>query len=417
MNYVWITPKTDWAKTDQFTYQDYNRIRNNLLYINDKLNTNYPSKKIILDLGDDKTGYNNDYYASEFVAFEKALDSFTRIGRNVNIGAKSNFKGNESFADADALNRIEKSCLRWKDFMKPQYKIFDTPYVVRNGACATGGFDVGARTVHVLGGSGGFNGVTEHWCFNIRTETWKKCTDLPRPFASFACTSLWEEMFIVGGANSNFQGLSDGYYNSNRGAEYPWKSIPNLPVGLFGLHLVPYYYKNTYGLLCLGGASSFASGDALWGKRVFFIADRNIESLGNWQRLQDLPFELDDKGSVVLFANTFNKIYANSFDKLYRLSIKKKVDEEDVWEELCLLPHENEGGKLISSDTYLYYIGGSSEDLNYYKLDEENMTWESVGELPWAFKYGAVACINNNAYVIGGTDPVGRNKMCVIPLE
>lgn len=413
MSYEWITPKTDWVKTDQFTYQDYNRIRNNLLYINDKLNTNYPSKKIILDLGDDKTGYNNDYYASEFVAFENALDSFTRVGRNVNVGAKSNFKGNESFADADALNRIEKSCLRWKDFTKPQYKIFNTPYEVRNGACAVEGYDGGDRTVHVMGGGGGFTGVTEHWCFNTRTETWKKCTDLPRPFFAFAAANLWEEMFIAGGSTSNLEGRSDVYYNSNRGREYPWKTIPNLPVGLYGLHLVPYRYKRDIGLLCLGGGSYV--GDALNGKRAFFIQDNFISMIGNWQRLQDLPFVLDDKGSVSFFS--WQKIYANSSDKLYRLTVKNKVDEEDVWEELCLLPHASEGGKIISSNTSIYYIGGSSKDLNYYKLDEENMTWEAAGELPWVFRYGTVVCVDNNAYVIGGTDSVGKNKMCVIPLE
>ena len=415
MSYEWITPKTDWVKTDQFTYQDYNRIRNNLLYINDKLNTYYPSKKISLDLGDDKTGYNNDYYASEFVAFEQALDSFTRIGRNANIGAKSNFKGNERFADADALNRIEKSCLRWKDYTKPLYKTFDTPYEVRNGACAIGGFEAGDRTVHVMGGGGGWTGVTDHWCFNTRTETWKKCTDLPRPFFSFAGASLWEEMFVLGGSNSNLEGLSDGYYNSNRGQEYPWRALPNLPVGLFAPHLVPYFYKHNYGLLCLGGGSQL--NDSLNGKRVFFIADDFIERIGNWQRLPDLPFVLDDRGSAVSFKQSFNVIYANSSSKLYRLLVKKKADEDDVWEELCLLPHTNEGGQLISSNTSLYYIGGSSTDLNYYKLDEENMTWKIAGELPWAFRYGAVTCVNNNAYVIGGTDSVGRNKMCVIPLE
>ena len=414
MSYEWITPKTDWVKTDQFTYQDYNRIRNNLLYINDKLNTNYPSKKIILDLGDDKTGYNNDYYASEFVAFENALDSFTRIGRNANVGAKSNFKGNESFADADALNRIEKSCLRWKDFTKPIYKIFDTPYAVKNGVCAIRAYEGNDRTIHVMGGGGRFTGVTDHWCFNTRTETWKKCTDLPRPFFSFAVTSLWEEMYIAGGTSNSLQGLSDGYYNSNRGREYPWKTIPNLPVGLYGLHLVPYNYKHNYGILCLGGGSFI--GDTLNGRRAFFISDFGIQHNGNWQRLQDLPFVLDDEGSVVLFKGQFREIYAISSDKLYRLPIKMKY-EEDVWEELCLLPHRNEGGKIISSNTSLYYIGGSRVDLNYYKLNEENMTWESAGELPWAFRYGAVAYADNNAYVIGGTDSVGGNKMCVIPLE
>lgn len=114
MSYEWITPKTDWVKTDQFTYQDYNRIRNNLLYLNEQINVNYPNLSKELDLGEEKTGYANDYYPSEFEAFEDALESFKRIGINVNIGERINYKGNSSFIDFASLNRIEKNCLNWK---------------------------------------------------------------------------------------------------------------------------------------------------------------------------------------------------------------------------------------------------------------------------------------------------------------
>lgn len=114
MSYEWITPKTDWAKTDQFTYQDYNRIRNNLLYLNEQINETYTNLSRELDLGEEKTGYTNDYYPSEFEAFEDALESFKRIGINVNIGERINYKGNDSFIDFDSLNRIEKNCLNWK---------------------------------------------------------------------------------------------------------------------------------------------------------------------------------------------------------------------------------------------------------------------------------------------------------------
>lgn len=114
MSYEWITPKTDWAKTDQFTYQDYNRIRNNLLYLNEQINVNYPNLSRELDLGEEKAGYANDYYPSEFEAFEDALESFKRIGINVNLGERINHKGNSSFIDFASLNRIEKNCLNWK---------------------------------------------------------------------------------------------------------------------------------------------------------------------------------------------------------------------------------------------------------------------------------------------------------------
>lgn len=115
MSYEWITPKTDWTTTTRFEYTDYNRIRNNLLYINDMLNELYPDKAQTLDLGDAKTGYANEYAVSEFNAFEEALESFTRIGKDVNVGDRNYYRGNNSFIWADALNRLEQCCLKWKE--------------------------------------------------------------------------------------------------------------------------------------------------------------------------------------------------------------------------------------------------------------------------------------------------------------
>lgn len=118
MSYTWITPKTDWDVTSHFTYTDYNRIRNNLLFLNDMLNSLYPDVAEELDLGNPKSGYTNDYYASEFNAFEDALDSFKRIGQDMSIGERGYYFGNDSFISADGLNRLEKCCVRWFN-MKP----------------------------------------------------------------------------------------------------------------------------------------------------------------------------------------------------------------------------------------------------------------------------------------------------------
>lgn len=115
MSYTWITPKTDWDNFDNFEYTDYNRIRNNLLYINDMINQMYPDKAKTLDLGSAKNSYAQGYKPSEFEKFEDALESFTRIGKDVNIGKRNSYKGNEPFAWASALNRLEKCCLRWKE--------------------------------------------------------------------------------------------------------------------------------------------------------------------------------------------------------------------------------------------------------------------------------------------------------------
>ena len=114
----WITPKTDWARTDKVEYSDYNRIRNNLLYINDTLNEMYPDKAQTLDLGDALT-YSANYLPSQFNAFEDALESFTRIGFNMNIGTKKTYAGNTPFITNQELNRIESCCLRWYNLNPP----------------------------------------------------------------------------------------------------------------------------------------------------------------------------------------------------------------------------------------------------------------------------------------------------------
>ncbi len=116
MSYEWITPKTDWVKTDQFTYQDYNRIRNNLLFINDRFNNDNPEKAVEINLGLPKTSYDNDYFPSEFEAFEKALDSFKRMDGNVTVGERGSYRGNNNFVSADELNHLEQSCLNWFNF-------------------------------------------------------------------------------------------------------------------------------------------------------------------------------------------------------------------------------------------------------------------------------------------------------------
>ena len=112
---AWITPKTDWSKSDKFTYTDYNRIRNNLLYLNNMLNEKYPNVAKDLDLGDEAT-YITNYVPSQFNAFEDALESFKRISSDANIGQKKVFYDNSPFIDYNELNRLENCCLRWYNF-------------------------------------------------------------------------------------------------------------------------------------------------------------------------------------------------------------------------------------------------------------------------------------------------------------
>ena len=38
MEVDWIKPKTNWASTDKMNLEDYNRIKNNILYLKEKAN-------------------------------------------------------------------------------------------------------------------------------------------------------------------------------------------------------------------------------------------------------------------------------------------------------------------------------------------------------------------------------------------
>lgn len=143
MSYTWITPKTDWVTSTAFTYTDYNRIRNNLLYINEKINELYPEAQQTLDLGDAKTGYTNEYRPSEFNAFEDALVSFQRVGFNKSYGKPNKYSSNGVFIGADDLNRIEKSCISWKEGTNVTVTgISITPELLTVQALDTYSFDV-----------------------------------------------------------------------------------------------------------------------------------------------------------------------------------------------------------------------------------------------------------------------------------
>ena len=114
----WITPKTNWTKDDYVTYVDYNRIRNNLLYINDMINSDFPEEAITLNLGNAKD-YSSKYLPSEFNKFEDAIESFSRIGKDMSVGERGNFTGNTPFILYSQLNRIEQCCYRYKNYNTP----------------------------------------------------------------------------------------------------------------------------------------------------------------------------------------------------------------------------------------------------------------------------------------------------------
>ncbi len=123
MSLVWETPKTDWSAEysdtgrfvgDFFNVTDYNRIKNNLLYLRE-LATQLIYGMPHITVGVDKHLPNNanpdfdndNFFADEFNLIEDALETLDNAIGWVDFGQKQVFYENGRFIDADELNRIE----------------------------------------------------------------------------------------------------------------------------------------------------------------------------------------------------------------------------------------------------------------------------------------------------------------------
>jgi len=110
---TWTEPKTDWQATDPLTYQDYNRIKNNLEYLNDIYNELYGEYDI--DFGDDMA-IDQMYKASSWNKFEDCIEHFQRSGTIHVIGEKSVYEDNGHLPNFNQLNRIEELTLEYSQY-------------------------------------------------------------------------------------------------------------------------------------------------------------------------------------------------------------------------------------------------------------------------------------------------------------
>ena len=53
---MWKEPKTDWSESDYFNYEDYNRIKNNIAYLQGVALTLYADVSM-KEMGSDKASY------------------------------------------------------------------------------------------------------------------------------------------------------------------------------------------------------------------------------------------------------------------------------------------------------------------------------------------------------------------------
>lgn len=119
---AWTTPKTDWAVTDSFNIVDYNRIRNNLIYLRDIALNIFDYFDIDSMGADYVVGVDEDKYwiVSIFNAIETNLETINTATLNLDIGATTTFYENGAFIKASECNRIESATLALYEQIKEQ---------------------------------------------------------------------------------------------------------------------------------------------------------------------------------------------------------------------------------------------------------------------------------------------------------
>lgn len=106
----WHPPRVNWKITDRFNIQDYNRIKNNLEYLNERASKLY-AQFSIEEMGTDKETYRSYYYAYEFNRFERNLEVINKHILTQDYGVSQKFYDNGHFIDYRELNRLEGAIL------------------------------------------------------------------------------------------------------------------------------------------------------------------------------------------------------------------------------------------------------------------------------------------------------------------
>lgn len=102
-------PKTDWISTDAVSYEHYNRIRGNILFLHGLAKELYPDFDI-KEMGSDKDA-GALYTADEWNKFEDNIEKINQSVYTLKIGTKKTFFPNGAFIRFDELNRLEKACI------------------------------------------------------------------------------------------------------------------------------------------------------------------------------------------------------------------------------------------------------------------------------------------------------------------
>lgn len=116
---LWHTPKTNWTVNDRFNFVDYNRIKNNLVYLH-QLAEELWNEFEIKNMGEDITEYTAFWDVDIFNMFESNLDLINQNIFTQDFGISQRFFENGAFIKWDELNRIESAILSMNELLERQ---------------------------------------------------------------------------------------------------------------------------------------------------------------------------------------------------------------------------------------------------------------------------------------------------------
>lgn len=115
----WHMPKVNWTAADRFKIEDYNRIKNNLIYLNERASELWKPFKIE-NMGADIEECTAYWPVEVFNMWERNLETVNRIILTQDYGFSQQFFENGPFIQYGELNRIELAILSMKDILDRQ---------------------------------------------------------------------------------------------------------------------------------------------------------------------------------------------------------------------------------------------------------------------------------------------------------
>lgn len=115
----WHEPKTNWTSADRFNIEDYNRIKNNLVYLNERASALWKPFEIE-NMGADIEEYTAYWPVEVFNMWERNLETVNQIILTQDYGSSQQFFENGPFIQYGELNRIESAILSMRDILDRQ---------------------------------------------------------------------------------------------------------------------------------------------------------------------------------------------------------------------------------------------------------------------------------------------------------